>query len=116
LNGWGGKSMSDDLLLKILDKLDGMDSELRDSRAETKSRFDTLEAKMSLIKDDVSSVKQDVSDIKSTVTLLAAEAPEDVIGLLKKINTKLDTNQDLAHKVEDLEMDLKIIKKAISHQ
>lgn len=108
--------MSDDLLRKILDKLDGLDSELRDTRAEMKSRFDTLEAKMSLVEDDVSSVKQNVYDIKFTVNLLATEAPEDVMGMLKKINAKLDTKQDLSQKVEDLEMDLRIIKKAISHQ
>lgn len=108
--------MSDDLLRKILDKLVGMDSELRDSRAETKNRFDTLEAKISLVEKDISNMKQAVSDIKSTVTLLAAEAPEDVMGMLKKINAKLDATPDLVHRVEDLEMDLKIIKKAISHQ
>lgn len=108
--------MNDDLLRIILDKLDGLDSELRDSRAEMKSRFDTLETKISLVEKDISNMKQDVSDIKSTVSLLAAEAPEDVIGLLKKVNAKLDTNRDLTHKVDDLEMDLKIIKKAISNQ
>jgi chaperonin cofactor prefoldin len=90
--------------------------DLQDTRSEMKNRFDTLEAKMSLVEDDVSSVKQNVYDIKLTVNLLATEAPEDVVGLLKQINTKLDANRDLAQKVDDLEMDLRIIKKAISHQ
>lgn len=107
--------MSDDLLKQILDRLDRMESnmaknqELQDTRAEMKSRFDTLETKLSHIEDDVAT-------IKATVDRMAAETPEDVMGMLKQINAKLDTNQELAHKVDDLEKGLRIIKKAISNQ
>lgn len=63
--------MSDELLKKILNKLDGLEGELRDTRAQMNSRFDTLDTKLSR-------VEGDVSNIKTTVDLMASETPEGV--------------------------------------
>jgi conjugal transfer/entry exclusion protein len=109
------KTVIQEALEPINKRLDQIESnmatkqELQDTRSEMKSRFDTLETKLSHVEDHVGT-------IKVIVDRMAAETPEDVRGMLKQINAKLDINRDLAHKVDDLEMDLKIIKKAISHQ
>jgi hypothetical protein len=96
------RSVIQDELAPIKDELQSVKLELLDTKEQMNSRFDTVEAKL--------------SRVETSVLRIESNEPSDVMGILKQINAKLDTNRELAHKVEDLEMDLKIIKKAISPQ
>jgi chromosome segregation ATPase len=89
--------MSDEILKQILEemksmnqKMDRMETRLesaeatvQDTRGQMNSRFDTLETKLA-------HVENDVTTIKATVDHMAAETPEDVMGMLKQINSKLE--------------------------
>lgn len=88
--------MSDDLLKQILEEMKSLNQrlshvesnmatkqDLMDIRVQMNSRFDTLETKMSYVESDVAS-------IKATVDLIASETPQDVMGMLKQINAKLE--------------------------
>ncbi|MBP1933230.1 hypothetical protein [Ammoniphilus resinae] len=106
--------MSNEEILTLLrtviqEELNPIKMELQDSRAQMISRFDMLEAKLSGVEDVVAT-------IESSVKRLEVNEPGDVMGMLKQLNLKLEENHGLSSKIDELETDMKIIKKVISNQ
>jgi len=106
--------MSNDELMSLLrsvikEELDPIKEEMQTTRAQMNLRFDTIETKLSRVEDNLAAVK-------ASVARLEANEPQDIVGLLKQINTKLDAQRDLTERVSDLETDVKVIKKAITNQ
>lgn len=115
--------MSEQLLQQILEELKNvkgeisgikqeqasMNIELQNVKSQMNSRFDTLETKTSHIQDDV-------SDIKNSVHRLEMNEPQDVLAMLKQVNQKLDSNQKIVHDIEDLETDIRLIKRMLTNQ
>lgn len=115
--------MSDELLKQILEEIksmktslqdtrsqmNSMETSLQDTRAQMNSRFDTLEIKLSNVEVDTSSIKESMARIEEN-------EPEDVIGTLRHLEKELNEQQDLLEKVEELEIDIILIKKAITNQ
>lgn len=70
----------------------------------------------------LNTLQQDVSEIKEAVLRVERDVPEDILGMLKQMNAKLDEKAILtdysaiSEKVDDLEADLKLVKKVITNQ
>ncbi|UTW70261.1 hypothetical protein KHA80_06535 [Anaerobacillus sp. HL2] len=65
---------------------------------------------------------KDVSEIKESILRVEQNVPEDILGMLKQMNAKLDEKavmvdySAISEKVADLEADLKLVKKVITNQ
>lgn len=68
------------------DKMASVESELQGTRSEMKSRFDTVDTK-------IAHMQNDITEIKESAHRLETDQPDDVIGLLKSMNEKLE-NRD----------------------
>jgi len=71
-------------------EIKGVKSETKDNRSQMNFRFDTLEMKTSHIETKLAYVEHDVAAIKATVDHMSGEVPQDVMGMLKQMNSKLD--------------------------
>jgi len=103
------QSVIEEALKPVREDIRNVKQELQDTRSEMKTRFDNLDSELYL-------VKQDVAAIKASVARIEENEPADVIGTLRQINAKLDSQRDLVGKVDELETDIKLIKKAITNQ
>jgi hypothetical protein len=63
-----------------------VENEVLTTRSQMNFRFDTVESRLS-------NVEKDTTEIKAALQRLESNEPEDVIGMLKQINTKLGPKQ-----------------------
>lgn len=75
--------MSDQLLRQILDELKTAKQERQDLKSQMNNRFDTLDAK-------VTNVEQEVTEIKTSVKRIEENEPQDIVAMLYNINNKLE--------------------------
>ncbi|RXT03944.1 hypothetical protein [Ammoniphilus sp. CFH 90114] len=90
-------------------RMGSVETALHDTRAHMYFRFDTLDTKLSR-------VEGDVVDIKAILGRLEENEPQDIMGMLKQMNQKLEAHDGLAEKVSDQETDIKLIKKLLTNQ
>ena len=94
------RSVIQDELAPVKDELQCVKMELMDTRAQMNSCCDIVEAKL--------------SRVEAGVTRIEAYKLQDIMRtMIKQTNAKLDANQDLMHKVDELKTDLKLIKMVI---
>ena len=79
-----------DVKSELQTEIKGVKSEIQDTRSQMNFRFDTLEMKTSHIETKLAHVERDVAAIKATVDHMSGEVPQDVMGMLKQMNSKLD--------------------------
>ena len=102
----GGEKMENEILMKILDKLETMDGrlgKLEQGQAKLEQGQNELRADVSQLKDDVSVLKCDVAGLKGDVEIIK----EDTKITRSAVNTLLEWAEDTA-----IEVKIPLYKKA----
>lgn len=104
-------------ILQELESINGRmatKEELLVVKSQMNHRFDTLETR-------TANMQQDIAEIKNNIQHIEKNQPPDIMGMLKQINSNIDKKSNdhevslINEKVEELESDVKLIKKVITN-